>query len=122
MKLTLQDKKQEAKNVFTLVFAPDGPISWIAGQSIRLELPAGQYDTEERRFTISSAPHENHIAITTRTTPGLFKQSLLELKIGDIVEANAIEGTFTWKESEKPLIFIAGGIGITPFYAMLKHR
>lgn len=122
MKLVLTHKQQEADGVFTLVFKAEEPTAWVAGQSIRLELPAGSYDIEERRFTISAAPYEKNIAITTRVTPGLFKQSLLELQQGDTLQAGRVEGDFVWHESDKPHIFVAGGIGITPFYAMLKDR
>ncbi|HEX6462355.1 MAG TPA: FAD-dependent oxidoreductase [Candidatus Saccharimonadales bacterium] len=122
MKLTLQSKKQEADGVFTLYFTASIPAIWVAGQSIKLELPIANYDTDERRFTISTAPHEKIIAITTRLTSSLFKRSLFALQLGGTVEASAIEGDFIWEESEKPHLFIAGGIGITPFFAMLKDR
>ncbi len=122
MRLRLQDRRQEADSVFTFVFIPEEPIFWEAGQSIKLELPVGAYDTDEHRFTISSAPYEGHVAITTRTTDSAFKRSLFHLEKGDIINADAIEGDFLWKEYDRPHLFIAGGIGITPFYAMLKDR
>lgn len=121
MKLRFLHKQAESNDVASFAFAAVEPVSWIAGQSIRLELPIG-YDTEERRFTISSAPYEQRIVVTTRLSESRFKQALDALEAGAVIDAYAIEGDFTWLESQRPRIFIAAGLGITPFIALLKQR
>jgi ferredoxin-NADP reductase len=121
MKLQFKTKYTETPGVHTFVFEPQSLVSWIAGQSIRLELPAG-WGSEERRFTISSAPFEKTIAITTRLSGSEFKQALANLNPGDQIDAYAIEGDFTWPQTTRKKLFIAAGIGVTPFYAMLKQR
>lgn len=97
------------------------PILWTAGQSIRLEIP-GPYGTIEHRFSISSAPSTRHIAITTRLSGSDYKDSLNTLQPGDIAQGFHIKGECVWYEHTQPHIFIAAGIGLVPFNAMLVER
>lgn len=48
-----------------------------------------------------------------------FKQTLFTEKIGDSIEALRIQGHFTLGKADKKFVFIAGGIGITPFHSIL---
>lgn len=121
MKLRFLDKRRETPTITTFRFVPVTPLTWIAGQSIRLELPAG-WGTEERRFTVSSAPYEAVIAITTRVSASEFKLALDALVPGTEVDAYALEGDFVWDRRSVRPVFLAAGIGITPFHAMLKQR
>jgi ferredoxin-NADP reductase len=122
MKLRFLKADQEVEGVMTFWFRPPEPLSWQAGQSIRLEVPVG-YDSEERRFTISSAPYEADIAVTTNLSRSRFKQALMRLQPGDSIDGYSIEGDMIWPLSDsRPLIFCASGIGITPFIALLKQR
>jgi ferredoxin-NADP reductase len=121
MKLIFAGKEPEADGAVSFRFTPAKPLTWIAGQSIKIELPAG-YDTQERRFTIAAAPLEKDVIITTRMSNSEFKQELAALTPGDSVIAYNVDGSFTWRESPRPHIFATNGVGITPFYAMLRQR
>src|SRR5690606_35964973 len=68
IKLTLKSVRPEAGNVKTFVFSPESEVSWKAGQYMHYVLPQAEADDrgEERWFTISSAPHEKDLQITTR--------------------------------------------------------
>lgn len=123
--LTLTSKQLVGGNVWSFIFEPDQPLSWIAGQFIRVELPHANPDSEgtKRYFTIASAPHEHHIQISTRLTGSSFKQALANLSYGSQVKLlDHPVGDFIWPPTDKPIIFVAQGIGITPFFSMLKSR
>lgn len=114
-------KYVEAGNVWSFVFAPLEPVSWIAGQSLRLEVETF-YGPEDHRMTIAAPPAGREIIITTRLSNSLYKLALDALQPGAEVHAHAIEGSFIWAETALPRVFIAAGVGVTPFYAMLAQR
>lgn len=123
MKLKLTSIKPEAGNVKTLTFEPSAPISWKAGQYLHYTIPGTGTDgrDDNRWFTISSAPYEKHIRVTTRffEKPSAFKQALQKLQPGGEIEADGPEGDFVVEDPDRNYIFIAGGIGITPFRSIL---
>lgn len=123
--LHLKEEEHLTDNVWAFRFTADQPLLWTPGQFIRVEIPHDHPDEEgtKRWFTISSTPHDGYIQITTRITETSFKQALAALQPGDSIKLiEKPDGDFVWQEDEKPLILIAGGIGITPFYSMLKAR
>lgn len=122
MKLRYKRNKNEVDNIWSFWFEPMEPLKWTAGQSIRLEIPRAKYGTDERRFSIASAPYEKLIQITTKISGSTFKQNLHKLKPGDFIDGYNIEGDFIWGPSKRPRLFLAAGIGITPFRSMLLQR
>lgn len=98
---------------------------WEAGQFVRVELRHDDPDDEgtTRWFTNSAAPFEGVMQITTRVTGTTFKQALSQLEPGDAIELiENPDGDFTWEETDVPIVFVAGGIGVTPFHSILKQR
>jgi len=125
MRLTLIEKRHHIDNIWIFRFQPDEPLVWTAGQYVRVELPHENPDEEgtKRWFTNSAALYEGVMQITTRITKSTFKQALAKLKIGDKLQLiEKPEGDFIWQNSELPIIFIAAGIGVTPFHSILKQR
>lgn len=127
MKLKLIKKQPVADNMIMFWFEPEAPVSYIAGQYIELHLPHENPDERKTRrwFTLSSSPTEKLLAITTRfhkDRVSTFKQKLRSLEIGDEVSILLPMGDFVLPKDESlPLVFVAGGIGITPFRSILKY-
>jgi ferredoxin-NADP reductase len=125
VKLTLTEKSHLTGNIWSFVFEPEQPLDWIAGQFVRVELPHLHADDEGTRrfFTIASAPHDKLLQISTRLTDTTFKHALAALAPGDSLRLIDLPaGDFTWQSSAAPLVFVAQGIGITPFRSMLRAR
>lgn len=124
MNVQFVSKEQVASSLFTFYFKPEKPLHYIAGQFIELYLPHDKTDSrgDKRWFTLSSAPHETLLAITTRKESRLssFKHTLFNLSPGDSAQISAPLGDFVLpKNSTIPLLFIAGGIGSTPFRSII---
>ncbi len=127
MKLKLINKIEEAKDVITFVFEPEEKLVWQAGQFFHYVLHHEPTDDRgsDRWFTVSSAPFEKHIQITTRFAPdksSSFKSELHKLEIGKSqIEISFLEGNFVVDDPSLEYVFIAGGIGITPFHSIIKQ-
>ena len=122
--LSLISSHDEVGNVRTFVFEKK-TVEWIAGQSQAYVLPqAGESEKENQHwFTISSAPVEGTVNISTRVSSSPFKQALNALKLGDEIRTHSLGGTFIWEEiGGPPVILMAAGIGITPFRSILHQR
>lgn len=120
-KVILIGKENETVDVKTFKFAPVAEVTWKAGQFMVLDVPHANPDEKgtERYFTISAAPFEKNLQITTRMTGSTFKNALDDLPIGSELTIKEIDGDFTLDSPIGDYVFIAGGIGITPFRSIL---
>jgi ferredoxin-NADP reductase len=126
MKLTLKTSQPLGGNLNKYIFTADTSLSWQPGQYMHYVIAHDSPDDRgsERWFTISSAPHEGEVWITTRffgDKSSSFKRALASLQPGQSVEADGIEGDFVVDDPNNKYIFIAGGIGITPFRSILNQ-
>jgi ferredoxin-NADP reductase len=123
MLLTLTGRYREGEAFESFRFRPERPFTFEAGQYLQYTLDHPQPDDRgvSRFFTIASTPFEGFVMLTTRfSTPGSsFKRALSRLREGAVVEATGPSGRFVYSDLETPAVFVAGGIGITPFRAIL---
>lgn len=123
--LRLKEKKEIAANTIQFLFEADAHISHKAGQFLEWTLPHHHPDNRgiRRFFTIASSPTEPYVMLATRIgdRSSSFKAALHNLKAGDTLSASNLEGEFTLPRNvNQKLVFIAGGIGITPFRSMIQ--
>jgi len=113
---------KESEQVHTFVFEKDHDLSWNAGQYGLITISHKKMKQATKPFSIASAPAENVVKLTTRIgeNPSEFKKALLELKEGMSVSMQGPLGSF-YLQDRRPALLVAGGIGITPFRAMLKQ-
>jgi ferredoxin-NADP reductase len=123
VQLRFAGHQREAASVNSFWFEPLAPLHFEAGQTVRIELPHAAVDDRgaARTFSIASAPAEPRIRLTTRfsSPSSSFKRALAVLEPGTVVTASGPNGRFTFHDTDQPTVFIAGGIGITPFRAIL---
>ncbi len=126
MKVIFDHFEDLAPTIKTLWFKPSEKFDYIAGQFIEMYLPNIEPDERGNKhwFTLSSSPTEKMISITTRffdERRSNFKQALSDLKPGDSLNISEPMGDFVLpKDKNRPLLFVAGGIGLTPMRSMVK--
>jgi ferredoxin-NADP reductase len=125
IQLTYEKSINLTQNVHELQFKPGGQVRYQAGQYIELTLPHSKVDGrgERRAFSITSVPGSSTLSIGVKfyEPSSTYKKVLRSLKAGTVVTATSINGSFVLpKDTTVPLLFFAGGIGITPFISHLR--
>lgn len=125
MKAVLVRKERLTPTVSTFWFKPDSDLDYNPGQFVEVSLPHSNPDERgvNRWFTLSSSPTEELLAITTKLAdaPSSFMHALFDMKPGSIVQMSEAMGDFVLPQDKSiPIIFVIGGIGVTPVRSMLR--
>lgn len=123
MRLTLDHTINHSLSVRSYYFRQQQPLRFDAGQFIELILKTDADTAESRYFTLANSPDDEFLVITTRHSPNdsPYKRALAALVPGDAAETGGLLGDFVLPmDPARPLIFVAAGIGITPFRSMLR--
>ncbi len=95
-----------------------------AGQHLDVRLTAEDGYSAERSYSIASAPGEPVAITVQRIDEGEVSPYLTEeLRAGDELEVRGpIGGYFVWDGGDEPVLLVAGGSGVVPLRAILRHR
>jgi ferredoxin-NADP reductase/predicted pyridoxine 5'-phosphate oxidase superfamily flavin-nucleotide-binding protein len=123
--LRLIGKQRESDDVTSFQLTPrDGAevALFEAGQHLPVELDLPEQAAPVRRtYSLSSAPGEPHYRISVKREPrGVASRHLHDrLEVGDFIRASAPQGVFTLASSDRPVVLVSAGVGLTPLVSML---
>ena len=123
--IRLTRREDVAEGTMAFYFSRPSAFEFRAGQAIDLTLidpPETDAEGDVRTFTIASAPFEEHLMIATRMRDSAFKHVLRDARVGLELKMDGPSGSFNLHKNEaKPAVFLAGGIGITPFLSIVRQ-
>lgn len=124
--LPFDHKEQLTKDTYTFYFKRNGQErDFVPGQyyEIKLDIKNPDERGDSRVFTISSSPtNTEFITITTRIIQSSFKMRLNELQPGEMVQFNGPWDDLNFDEKDtSPHVFLAGGIGVTPYHSIVQY-
>jgi ferredoxin-NADP reductase len=127
MEALIKEKREVAKETLLVTFDLQGEeVDFRPGQYFWVTLPNVGYDDEKglrRHITVVTSPNERGVlGLATRLRDTAFKRTLRDLPVGAEVEVEQPKGSFGLPDDQsQPLVFVAGGIGITVFRSMLRY-
>lgn len=123
--IKLKGKQEIADQTVAFVFEKPKDFSFQAGQYVVMTIPNLTFPDNRRgirSLSIASAPYENELVFAMRITDSGFKQTLNTMEMGGEVTITQAIGHFTLeKDSDRPVVFLIGGIGITPARSILRQ-
>jgi len=124
--LWLQEKKQSGVDIIDFHFLRDKKLAFAPGQYMEWTLSHPHPDSRGNRryLTIASSPTEDTLCLGVKfyQNGSSFKKALADLDRNTAIVAGSLAGDFTLpKNPGQKCVFIAGGIGITPFRSMIKY-
>jgi ferredoxin-NADP reductase len=124
-KIKLAGRETVAEGTMAFHFEKPKDFQFVPGQFVDMTLenpPETDAEGNTRAFSIVAAPFEDRLTIATRMRDTAFKRVLKSAALGLEVKIDGPMGSFTLhKNANKPAVFLAGGIGITPFMSIVRH-
>jgi ferredoxin-NADP reductase len=117
--------EQESRDIRSFYLQPeDGlPVSFTPGQHIPLRVLLDGQAPLIRTYSLSSAPSDDFLRISVKAQGPASRHLHAQLKVGDRLDVRLPMGNFTLvPPSERPIVLIGAGVGITPLIAMLREQ
>lgn len=116
---------KETEDLYSFIFEKPEGFKWEAGEHAIFRNSEFNAEGEKnfRIFSFASIVEEDFLMFSTRISENSseYKKKLLELKAGDKITVENPSGNFKIENFEKPILIMAGGIGITPVRSLLKQ-
>ncbi|MFJ1299096.1 pyridoxamine 5'-phosphate oxidase family protein [Pseudomonadota bacterium AL_CKDN230030165-1A_HGKHYDSX7] len=117
---------EESASIRSFYLAPADGLALLpheAGQHLPIRVtPPGAETPLIRTYTLSLAPSDGAYRISVKREGAVSRHLHDHVRVGDVIEARAPAGGFTVDAREpRPVVLLAGGVGITPMLAMLRH-
>jgi len=128
VRLTLVERRSPSATVRELVFRAERGLDFRAGQYLELDVPHRRADARgtRREFSIVSAP-EDLPTVRVAYRDGVGPQSSYKKALGEVEPGRKLAVTGIWgdfvlpKDTSRPVLLVAAGIGVTPFVSQLRH-
>lgn len=117
--LTIKDINKVTHNVLRFTFNHPEEVDFTPGQAAEIVIDKDGWRDEDRPFTFTSLPDQDHLEFTIKIYPdheGVTNE-LSKLKVGDNIIVRDVFGAIEYKGKGT---FIAGGAGVTPFISILR--
>jgi glycine betaine catabolism B len=124
--LKLKERTRIAPDIYEFIFTPSRKLSYAPGQYMEWTLGHEDPDSRGNRryFTLASSPTENDLKLGVKfyQNSSSYKKALLTMGDENEIVASQLAGDFTLPgDSKQKCVFIAGGIGVTPFRSMIQY-
>ncbi|MHB8526632.1 MAG: FAD-dependent oxidoreductase [Candidatus Acidiferrales bacterium] len=121
--MKLKERKEIANGTMAFFLEKPAGFEFKPGQAMEVKLenpPETDAEGNSRAFSIASAPHEKDVMFATRMRDTAMKNSLKKIPLGTEIEVDGPWGDLKLHtRATRPGVFLAGGIGITPFRSIV---
>ncbi|MDN5919057.1 MAG: 1,6-dihydroxycyclohexa-2,4-diene-1-carboxylate dehydrogenase [Pseudonocardia sp.] len=117
--VTALDRLSESTMALTVEVQDRDKLAYLPGQYVNIAVP-GTDNT--RSYSFSSGPDDDALTFLVKITPGGVMSEYLDsrAKVGDDIELTGPHGSFFLRESDAPLLLLAGGTGLAPILSILR--
>jgi len=123
--VNLLKREEIAEGTMAFHFSRPPGFGFTPGQAIDViltDMPGADAQSGRHAFSLVSAPFENVLVVATRMRDSTYKRVLGALQVGSAARIDGPFGSFALhSDRARPAVFIAGGIGITPFMSIVRQ-
>lgn len=123
LELVFIERIQRTAGVVSFRFRPIQRINFFPGQFLQVVFDKANRNNKElnKYLSLSCSPGKEYIEVTKKISDSRFSQRLMKLKPGDKIQVNIPMGNCVFYQDYKNIVFLIGGIGITPVISILEY-